>query len=759
MTGRSDETRTRRGPAVEPQRAAEPSPGTETAESSPGTEGRSGRSQRLRRLLAPRHIAVVGGASAAEAVRQCRAIGFTGSIWPVHPRREHIEGLPCHRTVAELPEAPDAALVAVPNTAAVPVLAALSARGAGGAVCYAAGFAEDGADGARLQEELREAAAGMPVIGPNCIGVLNYLDGSALWADQHGGARVTSGVAVITQSGNIAQNLTMQRRSVPLAYVVTAGNGAVTGVPELIESMLDDPRVSAIGLHLEGIDDVAGFSRAALRALDAGVPVVALKTGSSALGARANLSHTSSLAGSDVLCDALFRRLGVARVHEVGTFLETLKLLHVHGPLTGTRVTSASCSGGEAALIADAAQQHGAHLPELPAAVAARLRQVLGDHVHVANPLDYHTYIWGDAEAQRACFTALQGSGFDVNLLLLDLPRDDRCAPGLWTTTMDAYTAAAQQTGAPACVVSSLPEGLPEDVSDRLLARGVAPMHGMADCVRAIAGAGEIGRARRRHLREGTVRPAGAAAPDPAPASAKPAARLDEYAAKQALSAHGVRVPRGRVTRQSAARAPDEAADLAAELGFPVVVKALSPALAHKSEAGGVRVGLTGREAVREAVRAMASLAECFLVEEMVPEPVAELLVGVHRDPQFGHALTVGAGGVLVELVRDTATLLLPAGREQIEDALASLRIWPVLRGFRGGPEGDLAAAVDAVHTVARYARHAAVAEIDVNPLLVLPAGQGAVAVDALIRHEAYGSGTSDAKKPDTRHEEGGRST
>lgn len=736
MAGRSDKMQA--GPA----RAGDSHRG---AGSWRNTEAGSDRSRRLRRLLSPRHIAVIGGASAAEGIRQCRAIGFTGRIWPVHPHREYLEGLPCHRTVAELPEAPDAALVAVPNTAAVPVLAQLAARGAGGAVCYAAGFAEDGADGARLQEELREAAAGMPVVGPNCIGVLNYLDGSALWPDQHGGTRVTSGVAVVTQSGNIAQNLTMQRRSVPLAYVVTAGNGAVTGVPELVDSMLDDPRVSAIGLHLEGIDDVAGFSRAALRALDAGVPVVALKTGSSALGARANLSHTRSLAGSDVLCDALFRRLGVARVHEVGTFLETLKLLHVHGPLTGTRVTSASCSGGEAALIADAAQQHGAHLPELPAQVTARLRQVLGDHVHVANPLDYHTYIWGDADAQRACFTALQGSGCDVNLLLLDLPRDDRCAPGLWTTTMDAYATAAQETGAPACVVSSLPEGLPEDVSTRLLASGVAPMHGMADCVRAIAAAGEIGQAHRRHREEGTLPPGGTVVhghgPSAGPQAAGPAAPLDEYAAKQALSAHGVRVPRGRVTRQPAARAPDEAADLAAELGFPVVVKALSPALAHKSEAGGVRVGLTDREAVREAVRSMASLVDQylvdrFLVEQMVQEPVAELIVGVHRDPQYGHALTLGAGGVLVELVRDTATLLLPASRGQVEEALASLRIRPVLQGFRGGPQGDVAAAVDAVHAVARYAHHAAVAEIDVNPLLVLPSGRGAVAVDALIRHE-----------------------
>ncbi|OEU94856.1 acyl-CoA synthetase [Streptomyces oceani] len=711
----------------------------------------------MRRLLAPRHIAVFGGASAAEAVRQCRAIGFTGAIWPVHPRRETIEGLPCQRSVAALPEAPDAALLALPNEATVPVVAELAAHGAGGAVCYAAGFAEEGAEGARLQGRLRDAADGMPVIGPNCIGVLNYLDGSALWADQHGGTRVQSGVALITQSGNIAQNLTMQRRSVPLAYVITAGNGAVTGVPELIEGVLDDPRVTAIGLHLEGIDDVRGFARAALTALSRGVPLVAVKTGSSELGARANLSHTSSLAGSDVLWDALFRRLGIARVHETGTLLETLKFLHVHGSLDGKRITSASCSGGEAALMADVAQRHGAELPELPEGVTTRLRTVLGERVHVTNPLDYHTYIWGDAEAQRACFTALLDSGFDVNLLLLDLPRNDRCAPQHWTTTWEAYAAAARETGAPACVVSSLPEGLPEETGSRLLAQGVAPMHGMADCVRAVAAAHTIGVARRRHLDEPVLSPDG-------PATVRVGARvrsshphgsyeqpeqpeqrgpLDEFAAKQALAGHGLRVPRGGVTRQGPDRAPDEAARLAAELGFPVVVKALSHTLAHKTEAGGVRVGLTDEAAVRDAVRAMAPLADRFLVEELVPGAVAELIVGVHRDPQFGHALTIGAGGVLVEVVRDTATLLLPARRSEIVSALGSLRIRPLLEGFRGAPPGDTAAAVEAVRAIARYAHQDSVAEVDVNPLLVLPDGEGAVAVDALVRREAYEPGTA----------------
>lgn len=707
----------------------------------------------LRRLLSPRHIAVVGGASAAEAIRQCRAIGYSGELWPVHPHREAVEGLPCYRDVDELPEAPDAALLAVPNDATVPVLARLAARGAGGAVCYAAGFAEAGEEGARLQQRLRETAGDMPVIGPNCIGLLNYLDGAALWADQHGGDRVSSGVALLTQSGNIGQNMTMQRRSVPLAHVITAGNAAVTGIPQLIEAMLEDNRVTAIGLHLEGIDDVEAFSRAALRALRRGVPVVALKTGSSRLGARANLSHTSSLAGSDVLCDALFRRLGIARVHDVGTFLETLKFLHVHGALDGVRITSASCSGGEAALVADAAQRHGAELPELPETVARRLRQVLGERVRVANPLDYHTFIWGDAEAQRECFTALLGSGCDMNLLLLDLPRADRCAPHLWKTTMDAYLAAQHRTGAPACVVSSLPEGVPEEVGKRLLAAGVAPIQGMDDAVRAVAAAHAIGAAQRRSASAGGVplpdtasprTPRGAGqheASTRAPHTHRPG-QLDERTGKLALAAHGVPVPPGAATAAAgdAASAPSadaaaEAAELAAGIGFPVVAKALSPSLAHKSEAGAVRVNLPDEDAVREAVTAMAPLSDRFLVERMVPGAVAELIVGVRHDPQFGRALTLGAGGVLVELAQDTVTLLLPAPREEIESALASLRIWPVLRGFRGRPAGDVRATVDAVHAIADYARAEAVAELEVNPLLVLEEGRGAVAVDALVRH------------------------
>ncbi len=243
-------------------------------------------------------------------------------------------------------------------------------------------------------------------------------------------------MAVVAQSGNIAESLTMQRRSLPLAQVVTIGNAAVTGVVELVEGMLADPRITAIGLHLEALPDVAALSRVALEALRRRVPLVVLKAGSSDLGASLALGHTSSLAGSDVLADALFRRLGIVRVHRVEAFVETLKLLHVHGGLPGTRVTSASCSGGEAAHVADVAPACGVTLPPLDETTSRALRAVLGERVAVRNPLDYQTYIWGDGDALTTCFTALLGADADLHLLVLDLPRSDRCDPADFETAV-----------------------------------------------------------------------------------------------------------------------------------------------------------------------------------------------------------------------------------------------------------------------------------------------------------------------------------
>ena len=694
-------------------------------------------SVRLQRLLSPRSIAVLGGKAAAEVIRQCRKLGYTGALWPVHPTRAEMEGLPCFADVASLPAAPDAAFIAVPAEATVEVVRQLAARGAGGAIGYASGFAEVGGGGVALQQALVAAADDMALIGPNCYGLLNYLDGVALWPDQHGGQRVERGVAIITQSGNIGLNLTMQRRALPLAYLITVGNKAGDSMDALIDALLDDPRVTAIGLHIEGLDDVAAFSRVALKALQKRVPLVALKAGSSELGARTTMSHTSSLAGPDKLYDALFARCGVARVFDVSTLLETLKFLHVHGALPGRRIVSASCSGGEASLVADLAQTHGLTLPDLPPAAQDRLLQVLGEKVTVANPLDYHTYIWGDLAAQTECFAGMMDCGFDAHVLVLDFPRADRCDGSSWQTTLDAFVAAQQQTGAAAVVLTSLPEGLPDGVGLDLLAQGIAPMQGTADCMRAIAHAACIGAA-QAHWQE-LLPVAGIAVRTPAPglaarspAIAAPATSshmLNEVAAKQALHAFGLPIPQGRCVPAH------EAAAAADALGYPVVVKAVSDTLAHKTEAGGVKLHLRSAGEVQTAVASMAHLSDAFLVEQMATDGVAEIIVGIHRDDQFGLALTLGAGGILVELLKDTATLLLPVSRGDIYAALQGLQTWPLLNGYRNKTRGDVDALVDAVAAIAAYAQAHAhhVLELDVNPILVLPLGSGVLAVDALI--------------------------
>ena len=668
----------------------------------------------MKRLLTPRRIVVAGGSAAAEVVAQCRGLGFTGEIWPVHPRRTDLAGLPCFPSLEALPGVPDAAFLSVSARSTVDMVEALRTIGTGGVICHASGFAEAGA--VSLQDELRLAAGEMAVLGPNCLGFVNYLDGVALWPEQHGGRRVERGVAVLSQSGNIGHNLTMQRRSLPLACLVTVGNAAVTGVPALIDALASDPRVTAVGLYLEAVDDPAGLCAAAGRALARGVPVVALKSGTSELGARATLSHTSALATSDVLCSALFERAGIVRVADLPGLIETLKFLHVHGPLDGASIVSASCSGGEAALVADAAAARGVTLPEFPPAIAARLAEVLGERVTVANPLDYHTYVWGDAAAQETCFTSLLSSEVDNHLLVLDVPREDRCRTAEFKSTVDAFVAAKRATGAAASVVSSLPEGMPESLGDWLLAEGIAPMHGLTECLDAVAAAARVGRPRE----------------DPGPLAVSrasgPVVQLDEWGSKQDLARWGVPVPQGALTDAAGAPAVAEA------LGFPVVLKAVSASLAHKTEAGAVRLNLRDAEAVRLAAKELALISPRLLVERLVTGAVAELLVGVRADPRFGLALTIGAGGTLVELLADTATVLLPASREDLAAALRSLRIHRLLTGYRGLPPVDLPATLDAIEAVAAYALAEAdnLLELDVNPLMLL--SSGVCAADALIR-------------------------
>ena len=684
------------------------------------TEQRS--SAGLTRLLRPRHIAVFGGRFAAEVIRQSERIGFACDIWPVNPGRAELGGHKCFADVEALPQAPDASFIAVAREATIEIVTALAARGAGGAVCYASGFAETGDEGKALQETLVEAAGTLALVGPNCYGILNYLDGATLWPDVHGGASVDEGVAIVTQSGNIGISLTMQQRSLPLAYMISVGNQAVLTVSDYIAALISDPRIKAIGIHIESVDDVERFSEAAVAAHARRVPLVALKVGSSELGARAALSHTSSLVGDDTLYDALFDRLHIARVQTLPELLETLKLLAVTGPVPGRGIASISCSGGEAALVADTAQALGMIMPSFNADQERRLRATLGPMVHVANPLDYHTFIWGNHGAQRECFAAALDGEQDLTLKILDYPSPEFGDTSDWDRTIDVFIDAAEIAPGRAAVISTLPENLPLHAREKMLANGVTPLQGLQEGMRAVKSAMDIG----AWFADGV---------EPIPVSvfngvAGDIVTRDEWQAKEDLQRFGVQVPNGRIVDA------ESLATVADAIGYPVVLKAAVSGLAHKSDVGGVVVNVRDADELWRAADDMQSLCSHFLVEAMVPTPVAELLVGVTRDAHCGLALTIGAGGALVELIADSRTLLFPVAEQAVSAALEALRISRLLEGYRGAPRGDRRAAIEAIMAIAAYAEaHAArLEELDVNPLLVLPDGQGAVAVDVLIR-------------------------
>ncbi|HEX4508347.1 MAG TPA: acetate--CoA ligase family protein [Alphaproteobacteria bacterium] len=674
----------------------------------------------LSRLLRPRSIAVIGGRPAAEVIRQSDLIGFDGEIWPVHPKLDQVEGRRAYRSVAELPGAPDAAFVAVNRALTVEVVGDLAAHGAGGAVCYASGFSESGADGNSLQQALIAAAGAMPFLGPNCYGLINYLDNALLWPDQHGGRRVARGVAIVTQSGNIGLNFTMQKRALPIAYLATLGNQAAVGLSAVIETLLDDDRVTTIGLHIEGIDDPRALAAVSARARRRGVPIVALKTGRSAAGAELTVSHTASMGGADAAVDAFFRRIGIVRVQTIPIFLETLKLLHFGGPLTGRAIASMSCSGGEAALIADAVEESPLDFRPLDTTQAARVAATLPELVTISNPLDYHTFSWRNGPALTETFSAMMAADYDLTMPLLDFPRPDRCDDADWMISAEAMVAAAQRTGRRGAVVATLPDAFPEERAMALAEAGIAPLFGMDDALAAASAAADAGEFARMASRPVRL--------DPPPAGR--CAALSEWDGKQILARYGLPVPEGLLAASAA-----QAVAAAETIGFPVVVKAVGAQIAHKTELGAVRLDLTDGAAVAESASALLPLAGRVSAERMVSDAVAELIVGVMRDPALGPVLLVGSGGILAELVGDRALMAMPAAAHEIYAAIAGLKAARLLAGHRGKPAGDIGATIAAILAIQAFALDHLdrLAELDVNPLMVRPKGSGVVAVDALI--------------------------
>jgi acetyl-CoA synthetase len=681
----------------------------------------------IRRLIAPRSIALIGATAWTDAVAAGNAaIGYGGSIWRVHPTRASTAASTFYRSVAELPGAPDAAFVAVPNHEAPGVATALAARGAGGFVCFTAGFSETGTEsGARLARDLELGAGTVPFFGPNCYGFVNFFDRVAMLPDQVVGPPVQRGVALICQSGTIALTLMYGDRSLPIGYLLTVGNQSRLAVEDLVEILCDDPRVTAFGLYLEGIKDAERFARAADKARAAGKPIAVVKAGRTAAAARTAHSHTGALAGADAVFEAFCRQAGLARCETLGTLCETLKLFHAGGPLGGRKVLVMGASGGDMAMTADVSRSLELDFAAIPPEKAGVLRELLTDRVTIANPFDIHTYLWFDPPALRRVFSEVLHSGYDAVGFMLDSPPEQKADTASFDAAIDVFIDASRGAPSRAALIASLPETLSPRIRQRCLDGGVIPLQGQREALEALALAGAVGEA--WHSGPGPQLQLPAATDGSA---SRGVLTVSEQDGKAALAQVGVGIPRGKIGP------PHAAPDIAALLGFPVVIKAVGVHLEHKTEVGGVVLNVRNVADAATAAAALARLSDTVLVEEMVTDGIAEILAGVIVDPQFGQVLVLGAGGVFTEVLSDSVSLLPPWTRESIEAALRRLTVAKLLSGYRGRPPGDVGALVDTILGVARYATaHAAtLVELDVNPIIVRPLGKGAVAVDAMIR-------------------------
>ena len=488
----------------------------------------------LNRLLNPRSIAIVGGGAwGASIINNCRKAEYTGALQVVHPKKAEIEGIQCVKSISEISEPPDAAFICVNRMLTVDAVRALSAMGAGGAVCFASGYKEavaEDAGASDLQAELIQAAGDMPILGPNCYGFINMLERAPVWPDQHGLMPIDRGVAIIGQSSNMGINLTMQQRALPIAAIAMAGNQANTSMADLGMAFLADDRITALGLHIEGINDIRDFEALAQAAHERGKKIVAIKVGKSEQAQAATVSHTASLAGSDAGSRALLSRLGIAQTDSPAVFLEALKIAHFFGDVERGALGSISCSGGEASLIADLAHDTALHFPSLNDRQKSNLGEALGPLVALANPLDYHTYIWGDVPKMTAAWSAMIDPAIEILMLIVDFPRGDICDDSAWDCTVEAAINIAN-TGAKMMMVASLPENMPAEKAELLSNHGIIPMYGMETTLHAI----EAIYLAKHKIPMPVLLPQETKTSD-----------LSENDAKQALHAHGLAIPQAK---------------------------------------------------------------------------------------------------------------------------------------------------------------------------------------------------------------------
>ncbi len=700
----------------------------------------------IERLANPRSIAIVGASSDAKSIsgqpmRVLMQHGYRGALYPVNPKYREIAGVACHDSIAALPETPDLALILVAARRVPHMLRECGERGIPYAIVYSSGFAESGAAGAALQRECAQLASahGMRLIGPNCQGMMST--GSGVYAGfgaPFGVAYRSGGLSLISQSGGFgcALLLAADELGIGLRHFITTGNEADVSLLELVDACIDDPDTSLIAAYIEGLKDARRLVGVARRALDAGKPILAWKVGNTADGARAAASHTANLGGASALYRTAFRQAGVIEVSDVADLGDYAKAFDMKRLPRGERVAVVTLSGGAGILATDVCAQNGMSTPPLAPETIERLKPLVPAFASLNNPVDLTAGILSDP---RIFADTLQ--------IIADDPNIDAVAIMAAAASGDVARAMASAiarvfavTAKPLMVAWNARRDMASEAYALLESAQVPLFPTPVRCARALAALSSFARARRARalsLLAKSLVPRHV--PHARPLIAQGQGDLTEHAAQDLLRAYGVDMPKSVLVRDR-----DAALKAAHAIGFPMVAKVQSPDIAHKTEAGAVRVGIRDAATLAHACdeilanarrHAPGASIEGVLLQEEIRDAV-EIIVGIENDPSFGPAVMCGLGGIYAEVLKDVTFRLAPVTHDEAHDMIRELRAYAILAGARGKPACDINALAGTIVALSQMALdlQTSLKELDINPLFVLPEGEGVRAGDAFAR-------------------------
>ena len=703
------------------------------------------RARDFRRLFCPAAVAVVGASAdessiSGQPLKFLRRHGYAGTVYPVNPKYREIHGLACYPDIASLPSAPDVALIAVAAKRVPEVLRQCGEKRVPFAVVLTSGFAETGEEGARAQAEVAALSEryGIGVIGPNCQGMMNIAEDVYLGFGAPFGLTYRKGtVSLTSQSGAFGNAVLMLAEQEGLGFrnYLSTGNESCTTTLDLMDYFIGDPGTELIAAYVEGFKDARRFVGLGRKALAAGKPMLVWKVGNSEAGAKAAASHTANLGGAPALYRAAFRQAGAIEVSDVTDLADCAHALLAKRLPRGNRIAVVTISGGAGILMADRCAEAGLELPALAPATVERLRAIVPAFAALNNPIDVTAGILDDPDMFRE---ALRLIATDPNVDMIGLPL--AAVSGAVATTLAREVAALRQaTDIPILVAWNAPEESAREAYAILAAAGVPRYRTPVRCARGFDALWQYARAQRRLAEIQAEQPLAVERPDVRTAIRGRKQDLAEFEAKRVLAAYGI-----PVTRETLATTRDEAVRAAAEIGFPVALKIQSADIPHKTEAGGVRIGVADREAAAAAFDEIVANAtkhvpgariDGVLVQEMV-SGATEVILGVNNDPLFGPAIMFGLGGIFAEVFKDVTFRLAPVTRSEVVEMIREIRAFKVLDGARGRPKADVTALADAILRLSALALdlRGEVAELDVNPLFVLPDGKGVKAGDALIK-------------------------